>query len=53
MKAIRSIAVYLILAVCVAWTMVSCSFQASSDGAKSFNLEGKETVKAIKTLLEK
>jgi len=53
MKPLRAIAVAAILAACVLWTMVSCSFSVSADGAKSFNLDGEEAAKAIKTISEK
>jgi len=53
MKTIRTIAVAAILAACVLWTMVGCSFSVSADGAKSFNLDGEQAAKAIRILSEK
>jgi hypothetical protein len=53
MKIIRAITIYALLAACVVWTMVSCSFSVSADGAKSFNLDGEKAAKAIRTLSEK
>ncbi len=53
MKLLRSITIYAVLAACVIWTMVSCSFQVSADGAKSFNLDGEQAAKAIRILSEK
>ena len=53
MKTIRAIAIYALLAACVVWTMVSCSFSVSADGAKSFNLDGAQAAKAIRILSEK
>jgi hypothetical protein len=53
MKIIRAIAIYAVLAACALWTMVSCSFSVSADGAKSFNLDGEQAAKAIRILSEK
>jgi len=53
MKILRAIAIYAVLAACVIWTMVSCSFQISADGAKSFSIDGEQAAKAIKILADK
>ncbi len=53
MKLLRSIAIYAVLAACVIWTMVSCSFQVSADGAKSFSIDGEQAAKAIQILTDK
>jgi hypothetical protein len=53
MKTLRAIAIYALLAACVVWTMVSCSFSVSADGLKSFNLDGEKAAKAIRILTEK
>lgn len=53
MKTIRAIVIYAVLAACALWTMVSCSFSVSADGAKSFNLDGEQAAKAIRILSEK
>jgi len=53
MKIIRAIAIYAVLAACALWTMVSCSLQVSSDGAKSFTIDGEQAAKSIRILSEK
>ena len=53
MKIIRAITIYALLAACVVWTMVSCSFSVSADGSMSFNLDGEKAAKSIRIITDK
>jgi hypothetical protein len=53
MKANQRILSLLIVAACFAWVMCSCSVQVSSDGAKSFTLDGAQALRAIEILNQK
>ena len=53
MKTIGKILTLAFLAAYVVWTLVSCSFQVSADGSKSFAIDGEEAAKAIRVLTEK
>jgi hypothetical protein len=53
MKTIRAIAIYAVLAACALWTIVSCSFSVSADGAKSFSVDGGQAIKVIEALNQK
>ena len=50
---LKTVAFYLVLAACVLWTMVSCSFSVTADGAKSFAIDGRQAAEALKILSEK
>lgn len=52
MKILRSIIHLVIIALAVLYA-VSCSFQVSADGAKSFAIDGEQAAKAIRILSEK
>jgi YbbR domain-containing protein len=53
MNSIRALAIYAVLAACVLWTMVSCSFQIAADGAKSFSVDAGQAAKVIEALNQK
>jgi hypothetical protein len=53
MKTIQAVARLTIVAACFAWVMCSCSVQVSSDGAKSFTLDGAQALRAIEILNQK
>ena len=53
MKAINRILAAVLLAACWALVMCSCSVQVSSDGAKSFTLDGAQALRAIEIMNQK